>query len=70
MLINFERLFDQLTKLSEDCLLIIAMTTAVKQPGATSHEAVVLLGPFNDFHILGGEVHDLDSSMALFTARS
>ena len=55
---KLNRLFHNFKKLPEDRLLIIAMTAAIKQPGATSHETPILFSPFNDFDVLSLSRHD------------
>ena len=46
------------------------MATSVEESWTATNEAIVLAGPFDDFHVIDCLDHELDSSIALFTARS
>jgi hypothetical protein len=46
------------------------VASTVEEARATAYEALIVLGPFNDFYVSSSSIHDLDSSIALLTARS
>ncbi|MCA9149387.1 MAG: hypothetical protein KDA92_08820 [Planctomycetales bacterium] len=46
------------------------MASAVEKARATAGKTLIFVGPFDKLDVSGGSVHDLDSSMALATARS
>jgi hypothetical protein len=48
LMIELNGLFDDLAKLGEDFLFILAVTSTVQQPGSTADVALVLLGPLDD----------------------
>jgi hypothetical protein len=68
--VKLDRFFHNLTQFRENRFLVISMATTVNEPRATADETIVFFGPFNKFHISRRSVHDLDSSIALLTARS
>jgi hypothetical protein len=68
--VQLDSLFDNLTKLGKHGLLVIAMAAAIKQSGTATDKAMVFIGPFDNFDVSGRHIHDLDSSIALLTARS
>ena len=49
---------------------VIAVAAAKNEPRGATDVALVLLGPFDDFHVSGTVLHVLESSMARFTART
>jgi len=68
--VQIHHLFDNLAKFSKNGLLIIPMASTIKKARATADEALIFFGPFNYFYISISGIHDLDSSIALLTARS
>ena len=58
------RFLDDLTEFSECRLLVISVTSAVKEPRIAPEEALILLRPFDILDIFGRLTHDFDSSIA------
>ena len=68
--VQFQRFFHNATKFRKHGLLVGAVAASVKQSRTTSYETIILIGPFNEFHIFRCSIHDLDSPIARLTARS
>lgn len=68
--IQLDRFFDDLAEFSKDLFFIVPVASTVKKARATSDEALIFLGPFNDLYVSSSDIHDLDSSIARLTARS
>ena len=69
LLVELNRLFDNLTKFGEYSLLVITMTTTEEQARATADKAVVLIRPFDNFYVPRRLIHDWDCSMHQISSR-
>jgi hypothetical protein len=70
VLIDVDRLIDDLAKFGKNNLGIRSVAAAIKQFGTTANEALILIGPFHQLYILIALSHRFESSIASFTARS
>jgi hypothetical protein len=66
---SFQPLVDDLAQLGVHPSLIIAVATGADDAWALSHEALILVGPFNDLDVSGTVVHERDSLITFFTSR-
>jgi len=66
--IKFDCLLDDATELVEHGSFIRAMNAAENQPGGSSHVALILFGPLDDFRVPGAVFHRFDSLIASLTA--
>src|SRR5215475_3548393 len=69
-LVELNRFIDDITQFRKDCLLIVTVTTTIKQSRTTPDVTLILIGPLNNLDVSGTRFHFFDSSIAALTARS
>jgi hypothetical protein len=63
-------LLDNLTEFGIDLGFVAAVAAGSDHSGTLAHKTLVLVRPFDDLDVPGTLIHDVASSMALFTSRS